>query len=440
VFSDGENLGNFQTKFRVIASYSCNEMVGYNVKDLLIKISLPVAVLGAGIGIYAALHALKPEPEKKEEPPRALSVFVQPVTQSDLPLMVATQGEVRAKTEVDIVAQVAGRIVSVSPEFVEGGVVTPGEPLIVIEPTDYEFAVSQGEARVAEAEVRVQQAEATANVARYQLRNADKPSDLALKKPQVAEALARLKAATSDLEQARVNLERTQIALPFHGRVIDTFVDIGQYVTPGTRIARAFGNDKVEIRLPLNDSQLASLGLPIGFVAEEGGALSVEITATVAGKEQQWLGELKRLDASVDSSTRLLFGIAEVKNPYGDGASQYGMPLAVGLFVNAEISGRELRNAYIIPRHALRAGNQVYVVNEAGRLEIRTVSVTHSSSDEAVIGSGLKAGDNVVVSSIRNPIEGMALEALPYGLDSSAIASDTRRPVRRSEHIPTTGG
>ncbi len=403
------------------------------MNNLLVKVFIPVGILAAGLGVYGLLHAMKPEPEKKDEPPRALSVFVQPVTSSDIPLKVTTQGEVRARTEVDIIAQVAGRVVEVSPEFVEGGVVEPGVPLIVIEPTDYQFAVHQAEARVAEAEVRVQQADADANVARYQLRDAKGASDLALKKPQVAEAQARLKAAMADLEQARTNLERTRIALPFHGRVISTSVDIGQYVTPGTPIGRAFGHDVVEIRLPLNDSQLASLGLPIGFVASEGEGLSVDVTARVAGRDQHWMGELRRLDAAIDPGSRMIFGIAEVRNPYGAGVSEFGMPLAVGLFVTAEISGREIQDAYIIPRHALRAGDQVYVVNDEGRLEIRSVAVTYSSAEEAVIGNGLEVGDKVIVSSIRNPIEGMSLEALPYGLDNSAIAKDEHyRPVRKS--------
>lgn len=394
------------------------------MNNLIVKIILPLGIVALGFGVYGLLHAMKPEPEKKDEPPRALSVFVQPVTRSDIPLKVTTQGEVRARTEVDIVAQVAGRVVEVSPGFVEGGVVEPGVPLIVIEPTDYEFAVLQAEARVAEAEVRVQQADADANVARYQLRDAKGASDLALKKPQVAEAQARLKAAMADLQQARTNLERTRITLPFHGRVISTSVDIGQYLTPGTPIGRAFGHDVVEIRLPLNDSQLASLGLPIGFVAARGEGLAVDVTARVAGREQQWMGELRRLDAAIDPGSRMIFGIAEVRNPYSTGVSDFGMPLAVGVYVNVEISGREIQDAYIIPRHALRAGDQVYVVNEQGRLEIRSVDVTYSSSDEAVIGSGLEVGDQVIVSSIRNPIEGMALEALPYGLDNSALAKD----------------
>lgn len=411
--------------------------VGTTVNNLLVKILLPIGVLAAGAGVYGLLHLMKPEPTKKDEPPRALSVFVQPVTTSDIPLKVSTQGEVRPQTEVDIVAQVAGRIVEVSSEFVEGGLVRPGEALVVIEPTDYQFAVSQGEARVAEAEVRVQQAEADANVARYQLRGSTDPSDLALKKPQVAEARAGLKAAQADLEQARTNLARTRISMPFHGRVVSTSVDIGEFVTPGTQIGRAFGDDVVEIRLPLNDGQLASLGLPIGFIAGEQDGLAVDISAKVAGRVQHWQGELTRLDAAIDPSTRMLFGIAEVRNPYGDGASQFGMPLAVGLFVNAEISGRFIEDAYIIPRHALRAGDQVYVVDTTGKLDIRSVHVTYSNSDEAVISSGLKSGENVVVSSIRNPIQGMALEAMPYSVDASALA---RQSGPRGRSVETAGG
>ena len=127
--------------------------------------------MAAGIGIYALLYAVKPEPDIKDEAPRALSVFVEPVTRSNIPLRVMTQGEVRARTQVDIVAQVAGRVVSVSEEFTEGGIVTPGVALVVIEATDYKFAVNQAEARVASSEVRVQQASADAKVARKQLGN-----------------------------------------------------------------------------------------------------------------------------------------------------------------------------------------------------------------------------------------------------------------------------
>jgi len=372
----------------------------------------PFVVIGLGIGTYALLQVTKPEPEKKEAPPRALSVFVESVKRADVALKVNSQGTVRPRTEIDIVSQVGGRIVSVSSEFTEGGVVEPGTSLITIESTDYELALSQAEARVAEAEVGVQQALADADVARKQLRNESAASDLALRKPQVFQARARLKAANASLELAQLNLKRTRISLPFYGRITSTMVDVGQYITPGTPLGHAFATDVVEIRLPLTDSQLASMGLPIGFIADAEEAIRVDLQATVAGQEQHWNGRLVRLDASIDSDTRMLYGLAEVIDPYGLNVSQHDMPMAVGLYVSATIDGREVDDAYLISREALRAGDQVYLVNESGHLEIREVAVTHSSSEEAVIGSGLSQGERVIVSSIRNPIQGMALEVL----------------------------
>ena len=127
--------------------------------------------------------------------------------------------------------------------------------------------------------------------------------------------------------------------MPFRGRIVETSVALGQYVTPGSKIGRAFADDVVEIRLPLNDAQIAALELPIGFIADADNARLVSITATLANHQHRWLGSLRRLDAAIDPSTRMLFGTAQVQDPYGRGASKTGMPLAVGLFVSAEIAG-----------------------------------------------------------------------------------------------------
>lgn len=392
-----------------------------------IKYLAPIAVIGLGVAIFALLHIAKPEPEKKTESPRSLSVFVEQVEQEDMDLRVSTSGEVRASTRVDLVAQVAGRIDNISPEFVEGGMVEPGVPLVTIEDTDYRLALTQARVRVAEAERGVQQALADADVARKQLRDAASASPLALKEPQVAEAEARLAAANADLEQANLNLGRTRITLPFKGRVISRAVDVGQFVSPGTKLGRAFATDKVEVRISLSDSQLAALGLPIGFVASEGDEVPVNLSSEVAGREHFWHGKLVRLDASIDPRTRMLYGIVKVDSPYDVNVSQHGMPLAVGLFVKAEVVGQRVSEALVIPRDGLRAGDKVFLVNSKGRLEIREVSVIHSSASKAVISSGIEAGEKVIVSSIRNPIEGMALEAMPYSPDESAVDDRVHR-------------
>ena len=376
-----------------------------------IRYITPLIVLGLGLGAYALLHHTKPEPDKRDEGSRPVNVFVDTATRGPVQLDVLTAGEVRSRASIDLVAQVSGRIVAVSDEFTEGGTVLPDTALLHIEDTDYQLALKQAQARVAEATVAVELSLADADVARKQLRNSPNPSDLALKKPQVAEARARLLAAEADLEQAHVNLSRTRVTLPFIGRIDSTYVDIGQFVTAGTPLGRAFATDKVEVRLPITDAQLASLDLPIGYVAPPGKELLIEFSAEVANQHQLWHGKLKRLDASIDSATRLLYAIAEVDDPYGSNASETGMPLAVGLYVNALIRGREITEAIRVPRTALRAGNTLYVLGANGRLDIRNVNVLHSSPQFAVIGDGLQQGEQYIVSTIRNPIPGMALQA-----------------------------
>lgn len=378
----------------------------------LVKILAPVVVIAVSAGAYALLQATRPEPEKNTEGPRPTSVYTAPVSQQATALEVITQGEVRSRTEIDLVSQVGGRIVSVSPEFVEGGRIEPGVPLLQIEDADYRLALSQARSRMADAELAVQQALADQDVARKQLRNDSTASDLALKKPQVAQARALREAAKANLEQAELDLERTRFTLPFAGRVASTRVHIGQFISPGTVLGRVFGTELVQVRLPLNNQQLASLGLPIGYTAPEGGGLPVTFSARVAGETHQWQGKLVRLDASVDADTRMLYAIAEVADPYGSAASASGMPLAVGLFVDARIEGRHLPSAMSIPASALRAGDMVYLINEEGRLEIRNVNVAHSSTEQAIISKGIEPGEQVITSAIRNPVEGMALLSL----------------------------
>ncbi|MEM1114180.1 MAG: efflux RND transporter periplasmic adaptor subunit [Pseudomonadota bacterium] len=378
----------------------------------IFRILAPIGVLLASLGAYAVLQATKPVPSQSQEQARPSSVQVAIAAEGDVALDVRAQGEVRARTTIDLVSQIAGRIVAVSPEFVEGGNIKPDVALLRIEDTDYTLALQQAEAQVADAELAVEQALADADVARKQLRNERNPSDLALRKPQIAQARANLEAAKANLTQATINLERTQLTLPFSGRVASISVNVGQYITPGTSLARVFSTDVVEVRLPLSNTQLASLGLPIGYTAPSDGGLEVDFSAEVAGEVHHWYGRLARLDAAIDPETRMLFAMAELADPYGENMSKQGMPMAVGLFVDATIKGREVTSAVNIPRGGLRAGNMVYVVNGDGQLEIREVKVLHTSGELAVIASGLKPGEQVVTSAIRNPIPGMPLQAI----------------------------
>lgn len=380
----------------------------------LLKIIAPVLVLAVSIGVVQALNAAKPAPEKKQESQRLISLYVDEVKSETVTISVQTQGEVRPKTEIDLVPQVSGRIVAISESFAEGAEFGPGETLIKIDDSNYKLAVIRAQARVAEAQVAVQRELANAKIKQehwLDKRTHGEPTAYALNKPQVMEAEAKLLAAEADLQEARLDVARTEINVPFLGRVREKNVGIGQYVTAGTQLGRVFSTATVEIRLPLTDSQLAELNLPMGFMADAFNAPVVQFSARVGNQHHVWSGRIVRTHASVDTQTRLIYAIAEVEDPYGLGADN-GAPIAVGMFVHADITGVKSQTALVLPRLALRSANKVYVINDDNRLEIRTVEVISTSEDFVLVSTGVEVGDKVVTSTIPAAVDGMEVRAI----------------------------
>ncbi len=206
-------------------------------------------------------------------------------------------------------------------------------------------------------------------------------------------------------------MARTEISVPFDGRVREKNIGIAQYVTTGSGLGRVFSTATVEIRLPLTDAQLAELSLPMGFMADAGNAPVVQFKAMVGRHEHFWIGHIVRINASVDQQTRLIYATAEVEDPYGAGADD-GAPIAVGMFVSAEIAGVTSQPALVLPRMVLRSADKVYVINDENRLEIRTVKVLSTTEDIVLVTSGVEPGDKVVTSTIPAAVNGMEVRAI----------------------------
>jgi len=386
----------------------------------------PVGVGVAGIAIYGLLQVSKPQPAPSVQPPRPISVEVVPAVRTTTRPTVVAFGEVRPGVRTQLVAQVGGKITAVAPAFIEGGQFEPGDILLTIEDTDYRAAVDERQARVAAAQVDLEQALADADVARKQLAGQKSPSPLALKKPQVARAESALKAAETALALAVTNLERTRISLPFAGRVESQAADLGQYVNAGKVLGSVFGTDIAEVRLALTTSQLSALGIPIGFDGGETGGLPTTLSASLGGDVHRWQGSLTRLDAAIDPTTRTVYGTVQVEDPYGMAQSSSGMPMAVGLYVDAEIEGRLVADGIQIAAEGLRAGDMIFVLDGEGLLDVRQVEVIHRSRHSALLASGVEAGEQVIVSAIRNPVRGMRLEAM----DTETVADSVgNQPV-----------
>ncbi|TQV82411.1 efflux RND transporter periplasmic adaptor subunit [Exilibacterium tricleocarpae] len=364
------------------------------------RIPLAVKILTAGVVAVTTVVMLRPTSQPLPAVP-VLPTQVQVMAADPRPqaLTVKTQGTVAPRREIDLVTRVAGNIQSAAGNFVDGGFFAAGETLIKIDDRDYQFALVRATARVREAEQALATERGRARQAQREWRdlgNAE-ANALFLRKPQLAAAEATLDSARAERDQARLDFERTTISVPFAGRVRETYVDLGQYVSPGTKIAKVYDTSLAEIRLPLTDRQAALVDLPLGFRgnADEPGP-AVTISGVIAGQRYRWQGRIVRTDASVDVRSRLYYAVAEVLDPFVADPATAQVPLVVGLFVEAEISGRQLPGVITLPKQALFKRNHVYTLDKEQRVELKTVTVLHSDAEWAWVRGDLAPGELVV--------------------------------------------
>lgn len=410
-------------------NYSIPETQGGFLRKLLF-FAIPVLIIFGFVVATSIFITLNKKPKEKKRNFNTLAVIADYAKLDDVQLKVRTQGEARPQIEIDLVPQVGGKVVYVSPNFIEGGIFTKGEILLRIEDADFKVAVVRAEAGVAQAQQVLVRELAEGDIARqdYAELGQGDPSPLALREPQQAQARAALQAAEAELQAAKLNLSRTYVKAPFSGRVRTKSSDIGQFVTPGSRLGRIFSKDIVEVRLPLSDAQLAKLDLPLAFVAESREAAPrVDLNALVAGQVRHWDGRIMRTDSTYDTATRALFAIAEVADPYGAGASKDGVPLAPGLFVDADISGKSFDNVITIPRDGLRPQDEVYIVDTVGKAEIRKVDVLDATPERAVLKGGVEAGELVVLSPMERSRTEMTLKVLDVN-DPETVLVEPPKP------------
>ncbi|MFP4519967.1 MAG: efflux RND transporter periplasmic adaptor subunit, partial [Oceanicaulis sp.] len=177
----------------------------------IILIGAPIAVIAGFAALFAVLGATRPQPERAEQTVRPVSVFVAEAAPRSVQLAVNTQGEVAPLIEIDLTAQVAGRIDYVDPSFVEGGFFEAGQTLIRVEDADYRLAVTRAEALVAQRRQQLVREQAETDLAREEWESLGdgEASALTLREPQLADARAQLAAAEASLAEARLNLSRT---------------------------------------------------------------------------------------------------------------------------------------------------------------------------------------------------------------------------------------
>ncbi|MFN7139048.1 MAG: efflux RND transporter periplasmic adaptor subunit [Limisphaerales bacterium] len=376
-----------------------------------LKIILPLLVLVLGVGATATMVAKRPQvkPEPREVPlPLVRTVTVSP---QEHQYRVLSQGSVLPRTDIKLVTEVPGRVVAVAPSFTSGGFFNEGDVLVQLDRRDYELALVRARSALAEAQVRLQRELAEADIARKEwesLGGKGQANPLLLREPQLAEAKAAIASAEANVTAAELELDRCQVRAPFDGRIWNKNVDLGQYLAKGEAIARIYAVDYAEIRLPIPLDELAYLALPSNRQsASNAGGPEVIFRANFGRQTEEWRGHVVRTEGEIDSRTRMLNVVARVNDPYGRNSDKAQQPLAVGLFVEAEILGKSASQVFIVPRAAIRGRNEIKLVDEENRLRLRPVEIARVERDTVIVTAGLQPGEQVCISPLDTPVDGM---------------------------------
>lgn len=380
----------------------------------ILRKGIPViAVLALG-GVVAAAMMSSRERAKRQRPevlPPLVEVMqTRPVDES---IAVTATGTVVAAREVNLQPEVSGRVTEVSPSFVPGGIVTRGDILAWIDPSDYQAVVKQHEAQVQDVLHNLEVEKGNQVVARQEWELASSGDisganrSLMLREPHLRRLEAGLVAARSTLAKARRDVERTVIRAPFNAVVRQENVERGQVLNQQSSIGVLVGTDAYWVRANVPTANLKYIALPD---AQGRGGAAARITHDLGrGSTVEREGRVVRVLADVEEQGKMARLLVKVDDPLGLGGGRKSLPLLLGAFVKVELDGVLMKNVFVLPRAVIHEGDKVWIVTEDDLLNIGTVEIAWRREADVVVAGGLSPGERIVTSHIGTPAEGIAL-------------------------------
>lgn len=368
----------------------------------LLKILIPVVIILVALMIGKFIIDSTKKPEKKPPQRTAYAVDVQPLTADVQTVKLQATGIVSPAVEITLRARVAGEIIEVAPEFIDGGTFKQGELILKIDPVDYELALEQKKAALAEAEYQLQLEKGQGEIAAREWELLGAPSEnheadreLALRVPHLKYRTAKLEAAKAELKNAQLNLARTEVRAPFNAIVVDRKTDRGTQASTQDTLAVLTGSDQFYVRASIPVSQLKWI-----HAGNEKGSMVTILRNT--GVER--IGRVIRVESALEEVGRMARILIAVDQPT---AGKH--PMLLNEYVRVEIEGAAIENAYHIPREALHEDEFVWLATPEGTLEIRAVEVSWRDATDVLVTGGLNEDERLILTNLSTPINGMQL-------------------------------
>ncbi len=366
------------------------------------KIGLPILLLVLAMIIGQIIVKTTKKPEKKQPQRTAYAVEVAPLKADSQTVKLKATGTVTPALEITLRARVAGEIVEVAPEFIDGGTFLQGEQILQIDPADYRLALEQKKAALAEAEFQLKLEEGQRDIAAREWEliasgadETDADRELALRVPHLKYRAAKLEAAKAELEKAELDLARTEVRAPFNAVVVDRKTDLGTQATTQDSLATLAGTDEFYVRASIPVDRLQWI------VCDPETGSSATVTRGMGDVRN---GRVVRLESQLEEMGRMARVLIAIENPL-----QGESPMLLNEYVRVEINGAPVEGAYQIPRSALHDDRFVWLATAKGTLEIREVDVVWRDATDVIISGGLNDGERLILTNLSTPVNGMTL-------------------------------
>jgi membrane fusion protein, multidrug efflux system len=347
---------------------------------------------------------------------------------ADVPVYLDGVGTAKALNTVTVRSQVDGKIINIS--FTEGQDVSAGYVLAKIDPATYQAAFDQTVAKKAQDESQL--ANARLDLDRYTrlaATNAVNKQQLDTQRALVSQLEAQVKLDQAAIDNARAILSYTEVVAPIAGRTGIRLIDVGNLV----RGAEATGIVILTQLRPISVFfSLPQQNLPDLTKGMAEGQLPVD-ALTADGKSALDKGKVTVIDNQVDQTTGTVKLRAEFPNN--------DLQLWPGQFVNVRVLIDTLRQVVVVPTAAIQRGPNgpfVYVLKEGDAVTVRRVTLTQQNDVQAVVATGLQAGERVVTTGFARLTEGTVV-AVSSAEDAGQVTTPEARPRPDGTRGPRAG-
>lgn len=372
-----------------------------NVKKIFINILIPLLIIGVGLAGYALLVALKPKAITIPPRERVVMVHTDTLQSTSAPIALQATGNIQAARRIELKPEVGGRIYKTAEAFKPGGLFQAGDPMLWIDPVDFENALAQARSTLSQAEYAYEQELGRQAVALHEWDMIEENTtiselekNLILRKPQLAQAEAQLEAARKAVDTAELNIERARVTVPFNAQILSRSVELGSQVSSQTTLAELVGTDEYWLTATLPVDYLQWLNIP-GNPAE----------IRIRDQSEEFVqGEVFSVLPALEENGRLARIVLRIPDPLAS-----PVPLHINAYAYADMMGKTIENLYIIPADALHKGGEVWLMNSEDRLEIRPVHVLWRTRDQVYIDAGLADGERLITTDIPALMPNMKL-------------------------------